>query len=77
MLCPVTHSPTGRYNDDQATDAEEHDSEEDCEECPAGTYGPKEGADTLRYCRECRVGRFSGAGAESCIACAAGTLAAS
>ena len=74
MLSSVTHSPTGRFNDDKATDEEEHDSEDDCEECPAGTHGPKEGADDFDDCRDCQSGKFSMDGAESCIACIAGAL---
>ena len=58
MLSSVTLSPTGRYNDDKATDEEEHDSEDDCEECPAGTHGPKEGADDFGDCRDCQIGNL-------------------
>ena len=68
-------SPTGKYLDDDATNATKHDGDDDCISCPAGTYGPATGASSLAFCSACAAGKTSETGAEACIQCYAGTAA--
>ena len=47
------HSPTGRYLEDDATNADDHAYLDACDLCDTNTFGPKEGADEITDCKTC------------------------
>ena len=53
----MDHSPTGRYLEDEATNAADHAYLDACDLCDTNTYGPKEGADERSECKSCAGAR--------------------
>jgi hypothetical protein len=64
----------GRYLEDNAMDAEMHDSLDDCIACARGEYGDTEGANSCVKCGPATYNPLLGqASSAACVACPAGT----
>ena len=66
-----TDCPSGKAIPDRGSEADKHDSEDDCENCEAGKYMREDGFG----CFHCGPGRYSESGSASCTICGAGKYA--